>query len=349
MLKLLCLGLAVAVAMGVRYDDRPYAVRKRMMGARLDGKSHSVEGQDHRHFRLSAEEAAVVKATAPPSFTAGQDKWQQCSSVIGYIKDQAACGSCWAVAASEVIGDRECIACGHGTNVSHNHRGPGENAPGFDISAEQIMSCCSTCGNGCNGGYIIDAMAYYVNTGVVTGGWYNSGCGCQSYEVDPTSHDEGSTPQCATACDDPNYPDSFAADKHFGSEYHAVSGEAAMMTEIMTNGPIECGFTVKQSFEDYFRKNPTGIYTGGGWLDHPLGGHAIKIIGWGNGPNDKGQNVDYWLINNSWNTTWADNGRFKFLRGKNLNGMEAGCAAATPKCANNNGRANSLQCKGIDY
>lgn len=31
-----------------------------------------------------------------------------------------------------------------------------------------------------------------------------------------------------------------------------------------------------------------------------LGGHAIKLIGWG---TENG--VDYWIINNSWNTYWV--------------------------------------------
>lgn len=36
----------------------------------------------------------------------------------------------------------------------------------------------------------------------------------------------------------------------------------------------------------------------------PLGGHAVRIIGWG--VEDK---VPYWLVANSWNTDWGDNGR----------------------------------------
>ena len=37
--------------------------------------------------------------------------------------------------------------------------------------------------------------------------------------------------------------------------------------------------------------------------DEFLGGHAIKILGWGTEDN-----VDYWLVANSWNTDWGDNG-----------------------------------------
>lgn len=34
-----------------------------------------------------------------------------------------------------------------------------------------------------------------------------------------------------------------------------------------------------------------------------LGGHAIKILGWGTENGD-----DYWLVANSWNPDWGDQG-----------------------------------------
>jgi len=39
-----------------------------------------------------------------------------------------------------------------------------------------------------------------------------------------------------------------------------------------------------------------------------LGGHAIKIMGWGveNG-------TDYWLVANSWNGDWGDKGVCHFI------------------------------------
>jgi cathepsin B len=48
-----------------------------------------------------------------------------------------------------------------------------------------------------------------------------------------------------------------------------------------------------------------------------LGGHAIKMIGWGveNG-------TPYWLCMNSWNKSWGEEGLFKILRGSNECGIE---------------------------
>lgn len=39
-----------------------------------------------------------------------------------------------------------------------------------------------------------------------------------------------------------------------------------------------------------------------------IGGHAIKIIGWGVEEED---GTDYLLVANSWNTDWGDKGYFK--------------------------------------
>lgn len=39
-----------------------------------------------------------------------------------------------------------------------------------------------------------------------------------------------------------------------------------------------------------------------------MGGHAVRILGWGV-END----TPYWLVGNSWNTDWGDNGEWLFL------------------------------------
>merc|ERR1711928_135894 len=49
-----------------------------------------------------------------------------------------------------------------------------------------------------------------------------------------------------------------------------------------------------------------------------LGGHAIRILGWG-----VEDGTPYWLIANSWNTDWGDNGYVKLLRGKDHCGIES--------------------------
>ena len=57
-----------------------------------------------------------------------------------------------------------------------------------------------------------------------------------------------------------------------------------------------------------------------------LGGHAIRILGWG-----KENGVPYWLVANSWNTDWGDNGYIKILRGSDECGIESEISAGIPK------------------
>merc|ERR1712000_303180 len=84
-----------------------------------------------------------------------------------------------------------------------------------------------------------------------------------------------------------------------------------MMQDIHQNGPITAQFMVMASFESFdfttgkvYKPNPGELI--------PLGGHAIKILGYGNQDGEA-----YWLIANSWNEDWGDKGFFKMIRGVN--------------------------------
>lgn len=42
------------------------------------------------------------------------------------------------------------------------------------VSARDLMACCTACGNGCFGGTPLDGWTYWITTGLVTGGEYNT-------------------------------------------------------------------------------------------------------------------------------------------------------------------------------
>ena len=108
-----------------------------------------------------------------------------------------------------------------------------------------------------------------------------------------------------------------------GASAYAVSSDVAkIQTEIMTNGPVEGAFSVYADFITY----KSGVYQQKS--DKYLGGHAIKILGWG---MDSDSSLPYWLVANSWNPSWGLDGYFWILRGKDECGIESGIVAGMPK------------------
>jgi len=251
----------------------------------------------------------------PTSFDS-REKWGSICPSTKEVRDQGSCGSCWAFGASEAMTDRICI---HTNGALKPH-----------ISAEDLATCCTSCGFGCNGGFPESAWQYFQNTGLVTGGQYDSNQGCQPYKIPSCDHHvphsknpcEGElpTPQCVHTCRQ-GYNISYTDDKHHGKSTYTVSSDQnEIMREIMTNGPVEGAFTVYADFPNY----KSGVYQH--VSGSALGGHAIKILGWG-----EENNSPYWLVANSWNPHWGDGGYFKILRGSNECGIEGGVVAGLPQ------------------
>lgn len=56
------------------------------------------------------------------------------------------------------------------------------------ISSEDLLTCCGSCGMGCNGGYPSAAWSYFKSQGIVTGWLYNDSKWCQPYAFAPCDH-----------------------------------------------------------------------------------------------------------------------------------------------------------------
>jgi len=106
--------------------------------------------------------------------------------------------------------------------------------------------------------------------------------------------------------------------KYYVKEYGFVSGEAAIMNEIRTNGPVTCGATAPDSFAYGYHGGVYTDRTNSSDIDHD-----VEIAGWGEENGEK-----YWLIRNSWGSYWGENGWFRLIRGVNNMHIEEQCAAA---------------------
>jgi len=130
---------------------------------------------------------------------------------------------------------------------------------------------------------------------------------------------EWSTPSCNATCQN---GDKFNSYYHYAASAYAISSAISdIQTEILTNGPVEVTMAVYEDFANY----KSGVYAHhNGTL---LGYHAIKNVGWG----VDSAGVEYWIIQNSWNTGWGMEGFFLIQRGVDECGIESDVVAGLAK------------------
>jgi cathepsin B len=241
---------------------------QRLMGARRDPAR-----------RAALPVVSYVAASIPAHFNATQ-AWPQCAGVIGHIRDQSDCGSCWAVSSSGAFNDRLCVA----TNAT------------TELSSQDTTSCCNAdngySSGGCDGGFTEDAFNYFAKTGLVSGGESpdkGKGTSCFPYQLAECGHHEASplipcpqvcspgecaTPVCPTKCSEATYGTAWKADKRKAAKgAYRLASVAAAQTDIMTHGSIAAAFTVYADFLTY----TSGVYTHKSGAE--LGGHAVRLYG----------------------------------------------------------------------
>jgi len=302
-------------AVPVRFQKATVADVKMMLGTVMPGE------EGYAYPDMEKVQFETADSDIPESFDA-RTHWAQCSSVIGRVRDQSNCGSCWAFGSTEAMNDRHCIKT---------------NSTKVILSAEDTLACCSglKCqfSMGCNGGQPAGAWKWFTETGVSTGGdWadVDQGTTCKPYSMQSCAHHveppagmvacstlpEYKTPQCTSTCSDKGYGTEYKADKFKAKSSYSVKDAKNIQKEIMEKGTVSVAMTVYEDFEAY----SSGVYqhkTG-----KSLGGHAIKMIGWG---VDNG--TPYWICVNSWNDSWGEQGIFRILRGSNECGIEGSVVA----------------------
>ena len=201
------------------------------------------------------------------------NQWPGC---VHPIRDQGACGSCWAHAASEVLSDRFCIASSGSVNV---------------VLSPQEMVSCDYFDLGCNGGMLSNSWTYLRYFGIATDG-------CQPYKSA-----QGSVPWCpffSWKCQDGT-----SYRKYKAKGFYLLPTINQIKANIVSSGPVEAAFYVYSDFMNY----KSGVYKR--QSNQMLGGHAVKVVGWGveNG-------VEHWIVANSWGPSWGETGFFRIAFGE---------------------------------
>lgn len=208
------------------------------------------------------------------------DSRKQWDGCVSAVRQQEHCGSCWAFSGSSVLADRFCVAT---------------NGKIKTVLSPQDMVSCDKSNYGCQGGLLDKLWTYLERTGIVEDV-------CFPY----TSGDGKTLPKCLNnQCVDTKNP--FHKFRAVAGSSKALTCSAQIKQEIYKNGPVQTGFMVYEDFMHY--KSGVYNYTHG----KKLGGHAVKIVGWGVENGD-----EYWIAQNSWGPQWGENGFFRIKFGECL-------------------------------
>jgi cathepsin B len=176
------------------------------------------------------------------------------------------------------------------------------------ILSPQDMVSCDTTDSGCNGGNIDNAWNYLANTGAVLDT-------CFPY----TSGKLGVSGKCPNpkACTGTG---SWTKYKCQAGSIVIPKTATDIQYQLENFGPLGTRFDVYSDFMNY----GSGIYTHVSGTFQ--GGHAVKIVGWG---TDASLGL-YWIVANSWNTSWGEQGFFRIQHGQvGIDVQPHGCTPAT--------------------
>ncbi|KAG5668407.1 hypothetical protein PVAND_016347 [Polypedilum vanderplanki] len=92
-------------------------------------------------------------------------------------------------------------------------------------------------------------------------------------------------------------------------KYEKLRGNENRLKDIVANfGPVGVAIDAADSFMNY----ESGVYNNPKCSKRA--NHAVLLVGYG---RDEKLNMDYWLVKNSWGTSWGENGYVRMARNKN--------------------------------
>jgi len=217
------------------------------------------------------EEARLTTEQLPESVD-----WRERNAVTE-VKDQGACGSCWAFAATEQIESYTAIASGQLE----------------ELSTQQMTSCAPnplSCGGdgGCSGSTPPLGYSYIQLFGAITEADYPYTSGT-TMDTGSCEYDLASLSPVAAIAGYDNLP---------------VNDQNAVMNHIANVGPLSISVAASN-----FKNYNGGIFTGCDYEANIQLNHGVQLVGYG---SEDG--TDFWIVRNSWGKFWGEEGFIRLLR-----------------------------------
>lgn len=305
----------------------------------------------HKQIDKIAVVKPIRKIPIPSEFD-GRKIWK---GLLTPVKDQGRCGSCWAFASTGMLADRfniqsmgminiqlsptKLILCGWQGDEIDTILKNKEN----DVISKLNTKAYET--SACYGNTLYDACRYLFEIGTTTENCvpYDKNLGRESkFQKISLFKSPVQLPLCSQVTGPlGDMCSNFFLDQKTGEEggnpsrfYKALHFYSLMSTkqnggselnicdDIYKWGPIATGMKVYSDFYTFDPKNDIYEWNGSG---EQVGGHAVVIVGWGNK-----NNIDYWIIRNSWGVNWGIDGYFLMKRGNNMCDIESNCMGVVP-------------------
>jgi C1A family cysteine protease len=248
------------------------------------------EFAEHMHFGLNRE---LIASSASPALRRGFESVVSVPASVDWrtqgavtpVKDQGQCGSCWSFSTTGALEGVYAI----------------KRANLVSFSEQQLVDCdyirAGGTSLGCNGGDMGSAMEWIgKNNGLCTESAYPYFSG--------TTKTNGA---CQKSC-------SIVSGSDISTTVSvSANSDNAMMTALAQQ-PVSVAIEADQSS---FQLYKSGVFTGscGTNLDH-----GVLLVGYGNM-----NGLDYYIMKNSWSTSWGSQGYMYMGKGVQYNGGKGQC------------------------
>lgn len=235
-----------------------------------------------------------AQGTLPASFD-----WRDYGGVPDYVRYQGTCGSCWAFA---TVGVMESAMLINGAPAD------------LDLSEQFLVSCTLDHNKGCKGGYS-DSHKYHIST--VAQKQTAAGAVLEADMPYQNTYTKVEAP-----CQTVNHPYRLAKWYRITSDWTTIPSVETIKRTIYTKGPITVTVCAGQNFHNYFSYwfEPNIFTTNeASTCGSSKINHAVILVGWG---TDSTYGT-YWILRNSWSSSWGDDGYMYIKAGTSNVGMDA--------------------------